>query len=112
MKKQVNLLPISTLIIAFALLSILPLETFAQSAAGAQSIVKKFIDVINILFPAALVFGLIYAVLGYIADAPNKHQRLIYLIVGVAIWYGFSMIIGDIQSSFGGSGKIDPNIVR
>lgn len=110
--KKFNLLPISTLIFTFAILSLLPLETFAQSAAGAQSIVKKFIDVINILFPAALVFGLIYAVFGYIADAPNKHQRLIYLIVGVAIWYGFSMIIGDIQSSFGGNGKIDPNIVR
>ena len=112
MKKQSNILPITTAIFCMVLLSMLPLETYAQSAAGAQSIVKKFIDVINILFPAALVFGLIYAVFGYIADAPNKHQRLVYLIIGVAIWYGFSMIIGDIQSSFGGSGKIDSNIVR
>jgi hypothetical protein len=112
MKKQFNLLPVSTVIIVSMLLSFLPLETFAQSAAGAQSIVKKFIDVINILFPAALVFGLIYAVFGYIADAPNKHQRLVYLIIAVGVWYGFSMIIGDIQSSFGGSGKIDSNIVR
>ena len=112
MKKQINLLPISTVIVAAMLLSFLPLETFAQSAAGAQSIVKKFIDVINILFPAALVFGLIYAVFGYVADAPNKHQRLVYLIIAVAVWYGFSMIIGDIQSAFGGNGKIDPNIVR
>jgi len=60
MKKQFNFLPVSTVIVAAMILSFLPLETFAQSAAGAQSIVKKFIDVINILFPAALVFGLIY----------------------------------------------------
>ncbi len=112
MNKQFNLVPLSVAILGITFLSILPLETFAQSAAGAQSIVKKFIDVINILFPAALVFGLIYAVFGYIADAPNKHQRLIYLIIGVAIWYGFSMIIGDIQSSFGGSGRIDSNIAK
>ena len=67
---------------------------------------------VNVLFPAALVFGLIYVVFGYISDEPNKHQRLIYLILAVAIWYGFSMIIGDIQSAFGGSGKIDSNIVK
>lgn len=94
------------------LLNLVPLDVLAQSVAGAQSIVKKFIDVINILFPAALVFGLIYVVFGYIGDAPNKHQRLIYLILAVIVWYGFSMIIGDIQNSFGGSGKSDSNIVK
>jgi hypothetical protein len=109
-KKQRILLPLALL--GVAVLTAMPLETFAQSAAGAQSIVKKFIDVVNVLFPAALVFGLIYVVFGYIGDAPNKHQRLIYLIIAVAVWYGFSMIIGDIQGAFGGSGKIDPSIVR
>ena len=113
MKKQTKQITrIGTVFLCVALLSILPFDTFAQSAAGAQSLVKKFIDVINILFPAALVGGLIFVVFGYIGDAPNKHQRLIYLIIGTCVWYGFSMIIGDIQSSFGGSGKIDSNIVR
>ena len=111
-KSSFNLQQLSTVLLGVALLSVLPFDTFAQSAAGAQSLVKKFIDVINILFPAALVGGLSFVVFGYIGDAPNKHQRLIYLIIGTCVWYGFSMIIGDIQSSFGGSGKIDSNIVK
>jgi hypothetical protein len=109
---SIRLLPFNFLFFTVLMVFLIPFDSLAQSAAGAQSIVKKFIDVINILFPAALVFGLIYTVIGYIADSPNKHQRLLYLIIGVAVWYGFSMIIGDIQSSFGGSGKIDSNIAR
>jgi predicted tellurium resistance membrane protein TerC len=50
--------------------------------------------------------------MGYIADAPNKHQRIIYLIIAIIIWYGFSMLIGDIQGSLGGNGKLDSGIVK
>jgi type IV secretory pathway VirB2 component (pilin) len=114
MKKQhrnARFQPLAMTILVIVLMISLP--TYAQSvSAGATSIVTKIINVINIIFPATLIFGVIYAVMGYIADAPNKHQRIIYLIIAIIIWYGFSMLIGDIQGSLGGNGKLDSGIVK
>lgn len=57
----------------------------------------------NIIFGILMVFGVVKVVSSFISNSPNGPRNLIYLVIGAVIWFGFNLIVNDVQSSSNGS---------
>lgn len=104
MKKTV----ICTAIVMFCCLS---LNLFAQSQGGGGGQVSQalrgyyttFVTIGNLLFGIFMLFGVVKVVGSFISDSQFSMKNLLYLIIGAAIWFGFNLIVNDVQSTSGSS---------
>ena len=95
----------ATYFILTAVLSLLPDELMAQAVvSGLKALSKTIESIVNVVFTIGITIGLIAVIIGFIADNPHKIQRLIYLIIAVLLWFGFTFVIEQIQTDVGGSG--------
>lgn len=90
--------------------SFLPESLMAQGVVGGLKNISKTVQlVVNVVFTIAIVIGLISVIIGFIGDNPNKIMRLVYLIVAVLLWFGFTFVFEQIKTDVGGNGGFNGN---
>ncbi|WP_240699495.1 hypothetical protein [Spirosoma sordidisoli] len=57
----------------------------------------------NIIFGILMVVGVVKVVSAFISNSPNSVRNLLYLVVGAIIWFGFNLIVNDVQATSGAS---------
>ena len=57
----------------------------------------------NVIFGILMVIGVVKVVSAFISNSPNSVRNLLYLVVGAIIWFGFNLIVNDVQTTSGGS---------
>jgi hypothetical protein len=58
----------------------------------------------NAIFGILLIIGIVKVVSGFITNSQSAVRNLIYLIIGVAIWFFFNYMIEDLAGLIGGDG--------
>ena len=87
------------------LLFLLPTDLMAQSVVnGLKNISKTVQSIVNVVFTIGISIGLIAVIISFISDNQHKVQRLIYLIIAVLLWFGFTFVFEQIQTDVGGTG--------
>lgn len=93
---------------ATLVLSCLSLNLLAQGAAGSVSqaltgYYQTIVTIGNVIFGILMVVGVVKVVSSFISNSPNSVRNLLYLVVGAVIWFGFNLIVSDVQTTSGGS---------
>jgi hypothetical protein len=92
------------------ILLIIPEDLMAQGVVGGLKNISRTVQlVVNVVFTIAIVIGLISVIIGFISDNPNKIMRLVYLIVAVLLWFGFTFVFEQVKTDVGGQGGFDGN---
>lgn len=105
-----NLQVLGIYLILSTIFSVLPNEVMAQGVVGGLKNISKTVQlVVNVVFTIAIVLGLISVIIGFISDSPNKIMRLVYLIVAVLLWFGFTFVFEQIKTDVGGQGGFNSN---
>lgn len=90
--------------------SLMPNALMAQGVVGGLKNISKTVQlVVNVVFTIAIVIGLISVIIGFISDNPNKIMRLVYLIVAVLLWFGFTFVFEQVKTDVGGQGGFNGN---
>lgn len=83
------------------------MNLFAQGAgAVSQALMGYYQTVVtigNVVFGILMVVGVIKVVSSFISNSPNSVRNLLYLVIGAIIWFGFNLIVTDVQTTSGGS---------
>lgn len=58
----------------------------------------------NAIFGILLIIGIVKVVSGFMTNSQSAVRNLIYLIIGVAIWFFFNYMIEDLAGLIGGDG--------
>ncbi len=91
------------LILTFLLLS--QDVTAQQGVAQALVKIKNTLYLVgNAIFGILLIIGIVKVVSGFITNSQSAVRNLIYLIIGVAIWFFFNYMIEDLAGLIGGDG--------
>jgi hypothetical protein len=97
-------------LILFTFFSFMPHALMAQGVVGGLKNISKTVQlVVNVVFTIAIVIGLISVIIGFISDNPNKIMRLVYLIVAVLLWFGFTFVFEQVKTDVGGQGGFNGN---
>lgn len=93
-----------------AMLCCLSLNLYAQPGGGGGSVsqaLTSYYNIIvtigNVIFGILMVVGVVKVVSSFISNSPNSVRNLLYLVVGAIIWFGFNLIVNDVQTTSGGS---------
>ncbi|GAB3170607.1 hypothetical protein [Telluribacter humicola] len=93
---------------ATLVLSCLSLNLLAQGTGGSVSqaltgYYQTIVTIGNLIFGILMVVGVVKVVASFISNSPNSVRNLLYLVVGAIIWFGFNLIVTDVQTTSGGS---------
>jgi hypothetical protein len=102
-KKSQQIIILSVL---FGFCVFLPEMAFAQQgvAAALDKIKQTLYLVGNGVFGILLIIGIIKVVSAFISNSQNAVRNLIYLIIGVALWFFFNFMVEDLAGLIGGDG--------
>ena len=94
--------------IATLAFSCLSMNLLAQGTGGSVSQAltgnyKTIVTIGNVIFGILMVVGVVKVVSSFISNSPNSVRNLLYLVVGAVIWFGFNLIVTDVQTASGGS---------
>lgn len=99
----------SVLFTATALLCLVSLNLLAQPGSSGQvsqaltGYYNTIVTIGNVIFGILMVVGVVKVVSAFISNSPNSVRNLLYLVVGAIIWFGFNLIVNDVQTTSGGS---------
>lgn len=94
-------------VVLILIVCLLPTLLSAQSGVeGTLTTIKDWVvAIVNIVFVIAIVVGIIRTIIAFISGNSNAVRYLVYLIIAVLVWFGFSVLIDDF-SGLGGIGNI------
>ena len=103
-KEQIYRITILSFLIGSMLL--LPETIFAQQGVTAALVkIKQTLYLVgNAVFGILLIIGIIKVVSGFISNSPNAIWNLLYLVLGVALWFFFNFMVEDLAGLIGGDG--------
>lgn len=103
-KKQIYQTTIFSILIGGMIL--LPETIFAQQGVTAALVkIKQTLYLVgNAVFGILLIIGIIKVVSGFISNSPNAIWNLLYLVLGVALWFFFNFMVEDLAGLIGGDG--------
>jgi hypothetical protein len=103
-KEQIYRITILSFLIGGMIL--LPETIFAQQGVTAALVkIKQTLYLVgNAVFGILLIIGIIKVVSGFISNSPNAIWNLLYLVLGVALWFFFNFMVEDLAGLIGGDG--------
>ena len=103
-KEQIYRITILSFLIGSMIL--LPETIFAQQGVTAALVkIKQTLYLVgNAVFGILLIIGIIKVVSGFISNSPNAIWNLLYLVLGVALWFFFNFMVEDLAGLIGGDG--------
>jgi hypothetical protein len=76
-----------------------------QGVTAALTKIKQTLYLVgNAVFGILLIIGIIKVVSGFISNSPNAIWNLLYLVLGVALWFFFNFMVEDLAGLIGGDG--------
>lgn len=99
----------SVILTTTALLCCVSMNLFAQPGGSGQvsqaltGYYNTVVTIGNVIFGILMVIGVVKVVSAFISNSPNSVRNLLYLVVGAIIWFGFNLIVNDVQTTSGGS---------
>ncbi|ADB42863.1 hypothetical protein [Spirosoma linguale] len=92
-----------------ALLCLVSMNLLAQPGSSGEvsqaltGYYNTIVTIGNVIFGILMVIGVVKVVSAFISNSPNSVRNLLYLVVGAIIWFGFNLIVNDVQTTSGGS---------
>lgn len=92
-----------------ALLCLVSMNLLAQPGSSGEvsqaltGYYNTIVTIGNVIFGILMVFGIVKTVAAFITTSGAGPRNLIFLVIGAIIWFGFNLIIGDVQTTSGGS---------
>lgn len=92
-----------------AMLCLASLDLFAQPGASGQvsqtltGYYNTIVTIGNVIFSILMVFGVVKTVSAFLTNSGAGPRNLVFLVVAAVIWFGFNLIVNDVQSASGGS---------
>lgn len=99
----------SVLFTTMAVLCLVSLNLVAQPGGNGQvsqtltGYYNTIVTIGNVIFSILMVFGVIKTVSAFLTNSGAGPRNLIFLVLAAIIWFGFNMIVTDVQSASGGS---------
>jgi hypothetical protein len=96
----------SVLFTAVALLCLASGDLFAQGGQVSQTLTGYYNTIViigNVVFSILMVFGVIKTVSAFLTNSGGGPRNLIFLVLAAVIWFGFNLIVNDVQSASSGS---------
>ncbi len=97
--------------IVMSSLLFLTILLISHDVAAQQGVTQALIKIKNTLylvgnaiFGILLIIGIVKVVSGFMTNSQSAVRNLIYLIIGVAIWFFFNYMIEDLAGLIGGDG--------
>ncbi len=92
---------------ALALLCLASGDLFAQGGGQVSQTLTGYYNTIviigNVIFSILMVFGVIKTVSAFLTNSGGGPRNLIFLVLAAVIWFGFNLIVNDVQSASSGS---------
>lgn len=92
-----------------ALLCLISLNLFAQPGGAGQvtqtltGYYNTIVTIGNVIFSILMVFGVIKTVSSFLTNSGAGPRNLIFLVLAAVIWFGFNLIVSDVQTASSGS---------
>jgi len=94
---------------AMAVLCLVSLDLFAQPGGSGQvsqtltGYYNTIVTIGNVIFSILMVFGVVKTVSAFLTNSGGGPRNLIFLVMAAIIWFGFNLIVSDVQTASGGS---------
>lgn len=92
-----------------AMLCLVSLDLFAQPGSSGQvsqtltGYYNTIVTIGNVIFSILMVFGVVKTVSAFLTNSGAGPRNLIFLVLAAVIWFGFNLIVNDVQSASGNS---------
>lgn len=99
----------SVLFTTMAVLCLVSSDLFAQpggNGAVSQALTGYYNTIVtigNVIFSILMVFGVVKTVSAFLTNSGAGPRNLMFLVLAAIIWFGFNMIVTDVQSASGSS---------